>query len=143
MRQQHKYRLAVVIAWSVFFCATVSSQEQTPLRPLEPSDTSSPAATLTSLVDACNELDKLIKEGALSEEREAEILPTTERILDCVDLSELPKELRNTAGIESALFLKEVLDRIELPALAAIPKPATEVSIGYTIRRGRLAPIDG
>ena len=41
---------------------------------------------------------------------------TTQRILDCLDLSELPKELRTTAGMESALFLKEVLDRIELPA---------------------------
>jgi MscS family membrane protein len=37
-------------------------------------------------------------------------------------LSELPKELRITAGIESALFLKEVLDRIELPADDDIPK---------------------
>ena len=51
----------------------------------------------------------------MSEERESEILPTAERVLDCLDLSELPKELRYTAGIESALFLKEVLDRVELP----------------------------
>jgi MscS family membrane protein len=37
-------------------------------------------------------------------------------------LSELPKELRDTAGIESALFLKEVLDRVELPLGSEIPK---------------------
>ena len=59
--------------------------------------------------------------GAVSEERQGELLPTMERILDCLDLSELPKELRDTAGIESALFLKEVLDRTDLPAGADIP----------------------
>lgn len=122
MRQQYKFRLAVVISWAVFFSASVRSQEQTPLRPLEPSNTSSPVATLNSLIDSCNELGKLIEAGAMSEEREGEILPTAERILDCLDLSELPKELRYTAGIESALFLKEVLDRIELPADSDIPK---------------------
>ncbi len=97
------------------------AQEPTTLGPLEPSDTSTPAATLNSLIDSCNELHEQINSGAITEEREAEILPTAERILDCLDLSELPKELRLTAGIESALFLKEVLDRIELPAADEIP----------------------
>ena len=37
-------------------------------------------------------------------------------------MSELPKELRYTAGIESALFLKEVLDRIEIPPDSEVPQ---------------------
>ena len=112
MHQKTEYRVVVIIALAMIFFASANAQDQTPLRPLEPSDTSSPAATLNSLIDSCNELGKLINAGAMSEEREAEILPTAERILDCLDLSELPKELRDTAGIESALFLKEVLDRV-------------------------------
>jgi MscS family membrane protein len=105
------------------FTSCAFAQEPTPLRPLQPSNTTSPAATLKSLIDSCNEFDELIKAGALTEERASEVLPTTERILDCLDLSELPKELRNTAGVESALFLKEVLDRIELPPIDEIPVP--------------------
>jgi len=58
----------------------------------------------------------LVNDETFSVEQEGELLSTTQRILDCLDLSELPKELRTAAGMESALFLKEVLDRIELPA---------------------------
>ena len=94
--------------------------------PLQPSDTSSPAATLDSLIDSCNELQNLVVLGAVVEEREAEVLPITERILDCLDLSELPTELRDTAGIQSAMFLKEVLDRIDLPNSADIPAVESE-----------------
>ncbi|MEW4529995.1 mechanosensitive ion channel family protein [Maioricimonas sp. JC845] len=89
--------------------------------PLAPSDTSSPQATLNSFVSACNDLHDLIRDGTLALEARTDVLPTTERILDCLDLSELPRELRETAGIESALFIKEVLDRIELPADDEIP----------------------
>ena len=123
MRIFIKFRIAILAHfWALALTVVGHAQEQTPLRPLEPSDTSSPTATLNSLIDSCNELDKLIESGAMSEEREGEILPTAERVLDCLDLSELPKELRYTAGIESALFLKEVLDRVELPADLDIPK---------------------
>lgn len=99
----------------------VVAQDEVSHHPLQPSDTSSPAATLDSLIESCNELGRLIQSGALKEEREDEFLPTAERVLDCLDLSELPKELRMTAGIESALFLKEVLDRIDVPSTTEIP----------------------
>jgi MscS family membrane protein len=101
---------------------TSSIQQPSSLHPLEPSDTSSPAATLNSLIVSCNELQRLIGISPVTEERAAEILPTTERILDCLDLSELPKELRSTAGVNSALFLKEALDRTTLPADEDIPE---------------------
>ena len=109
--------LLAFLYFSVLACGQVKAQ----LGPLEPSDTSNPTATLNSLIDSCNELARLIEAGATSEDRESEILPTVERILDCLDLRELPKDLRLTAGIESALFLKEVLDRIELPEDDDIP----------------------
>ena len=101
--------------------SVANTQDPPPSHPLAPSDTSSPRATLTSLIRSCNELYELVRDGAVIEARAAEMSPTTERILDCLDLRELPKELRSTAGIESALFLKEVLDRIDLPAEKDIP----------------------
>ena len=70
-------------------------------------------------------------------------MPTTERILDCLDLSELPKELRDTAGIESALFLKEVLVRIVLPADEDIPgadsQPNGEAVLRWQVSGTRIA----
>jgi MscS family membrane protein len=114
-------RISAAVLLFVFASAVGWTQEVAPLHPLAPSDTSSPAATLASLIDACNELDRLIHDETFSVERIDQLLPTTARILDCLDLSELPNDLRPTAGIESALFLKEVLDRIELPSDDEIP----------------------
>ena len=114
-------RFNVALVCLVLWMTVGRAQETSARHPLQPSDTSSPAATLDSLIQACNELHQLVKAGAITEERAAEVLPTTERILACLDLSELPRELRQPAGIESALFLKEVLDRLQLPAVADIP----------------------
>ncbi|EMI22540.1 membrane protein containing Mechanosensitive ion channel MscS domain protein [Rhodopirellula maiorica SM1] len=122
-------RFAILVLSSIgLFAAVARTQEQTARHPLEPSDTSSPAATLTSLIDSCSELHDLIGDETFSVERADELLSTTQRILDCLDLSELPKELRTTAGMESALFLKEVLDRIELPMDEDIPGAADSKS---------------
>ncbi len=122
---------------------TAPAQEVTTPNPLQPSNTSSSAATLLSLIDACNELDQLISDPSFSAEQAGELLPTTERILDCLDLSELPKELRDSAGIESALFLKEVLDRIVLPADEEIPgadsQPDSEPVLRWQIPGTRIA----
>ena len=46
----------VVLLAYLLFSMSANGQEQTPLRPLEPSDTSSPVAALNSLIDSCNEL---------------------------------------------------------------------------------------
>jgi MscS family membrane protein len=102
--------------------AFTSGQEPAQLSPLEPSDTASPAATLNSLINSCNELHRLISDETSVVERVSELLPAMERIRDCLDLTELPNELQGTAGLESALFLKEVLDRIPLPPDADIPQ---------------------
>jgi MscS family membrane protein len=113
--------VVAVSLWIVLSPSSASAQQPAPLHPLQPSDTLSPAATLASLIDSCNELHDLINDETFSVERAGELLPTTQRVLDCLDLTELPKELQTTAGMESALFLKEVLDRIELPASEDIP----------------------
>ena len=142
VRQCFGVVLAALISIAVW--PMVAAAQEGPARnPLEPSDTSSPAATLSSLIDSCNELDRLISDPSFNAARAADLLPTTERILDCLDLSELPKELRDTAGIESALFLKEVLDRIGLPADNDIPgvdsQPNAEPLLRWQIPSTRIA----
>ena len=97
-------RFNVALVCLVLWMTVGRAQETSARHPLQPSDTSSPAATLDSLIQACNELHQLVKAGAITEERAAEVLPTTERILACLDWSELPRELRQPAGIESACF---------------------------------------
>lgn len=107
----------VVPLWLTFISTGVAVQEpRIEQQPLAPSDTSSPQATFASFLDACNELHELILARAESDKSHPDVLRTVERVLDCLDLSELPRELRGTAGVESAVFLKEVLDRIDLPS---------------------------
>ena len=89
--------------------------------PLQPSDTSSQRATLNSFLDACNELYELAATEQSPEDFGAKVLPAAERMKDCLDLSSLPIELRDTVGVESGVYLKEVLDRIELPEDDQIP----------------------
>ncbi|NOX55375.1 MAG: mechanosensitive ion channel [Planctomycetes bacterium] len=92
-----------------------------PRNPLLPSDTSSPRATLASFLQASNELYELAKAPERGKDFASKLLPPTERILDCLDLSELPNELRDSVGVKSAVYLKEILDRIELPPDDQIP----------------------
>jgi MscS family membrane protein len=115
--------VVTLLILSIPLPTNAQSRGRADFHPLEPSDTSTPSATLDSLIRSCNELQQQISAGLLSEGRTDEILPTTERILDCLDLSHLPEELRGTAGIHAALFLKEVLDRTPLPSDEEIPTP--------------------
>jgi len=91
------------------------------LHPLQPSDISSPRATMKSFFAACNELFDIGQAEERSGTDSSLSLPAIQRILDCLDLSGLPAELQDSVGVESAVYLKEVLDRIELPELDKIP----------------------
>ena len=110
----------VVTGQSIAFAQDIDAKH-----PLQPSDTSSPRATLRSFVDACNELYDLAETEQTADDFRAKIVPAAERIHDCLDLSALPGELRDTVGVESGVYLKEVLDRIELPRDDEIPDATT------------------
>ncbi len=115
---------ATTLCLCVALVQTAGQAQQDPaFFPLEPADTSSPRATLNSFIDACNELYNLASQQGTSTDFATTFLPTTERILDCLDLSGLPPELSETVGVESAVYLKEVLDRVALPPDAEIPVP--------------------
>ena len=81
--------------------------------PLVPADTTSPSATLTSFINACNDFSDAIEKNVALDS--IEFSSATERVLDCLDLSVFPKEVRRRGGIESAVYLKELIDRIQLP----------------------------
>lgn len=97
------------------------AQDGTTPHPLQPSDTSRPRATISSFLAACNELYELAAIEQTPADFSDKVLPATARISDCLDLRSLPAELRDSAGLESAVYLKEVLDRITLPQIDQIP----------------------
>ena len=80
-------------------------------------DTSSPRATLRSFITALEEAYEIAGES----DRRRETLEPLNRAVMCLDLSEVPPYLVPTTGPETAMMLKEVLDRIELPPFEDIP----------------------
>jgi len=102
--------------------------------PLAPPDTSSPRGTLQSFIenvrDAYDVLmpayaSYLAEPGLFPQERARKEAAVAEESLDravrTLDLSEVPPAFRKEVGLERALLLKEVLDRIPMPPLETIP----------------------
>lgn len=85
--------------------------------PLHPADTSSPRATLRSFDESIT--------AAMRAWRDDRPLPEMigpgRRALETIDFSQLPERGRFAREIETALLLKEVLDRIKLPPKNQIP----------------------
>lgn len=84
---------------------------------LRPPSTSSPRATLQSLLASTAEAYRLSRETG--EGRAT--LPALERAAQTLNLAEVAPNLQEAVGIETALLLREVFDRIELPPLEEVP----------------------
>ncbi|GAB4515839.1 MAG: hypothetical protein Tsb0019_14880 [Roseibium sp.] len=102
--------------------------------PISPPDTTSPRATLESFMFIMNEVNSLWLEVRRSyddsnrlfltdAEREKLVLVRAllEKVAQTFDFSEIPATARENAGIEIALQLQEILDRIPVPVFADIP----------------------
>lgn len=88
-------------------------------------DTSSPRDTLRSFIDACNALHHLIDTAPKYYDRtDPAHIAIAERVLDCIDDSELPAFVRADRAGEAAVCLKEILDRVRLPPWEQIPDKA-------------------
>ncbi|MEO2046570.1 MAG: hypothetical protein ABGX16_08340 [Pirellulales bacterium] len=87
----------------------------------EPADTTSPQATLRSFIDSGNRLYQLFNQGQGTYRYSSEIRAMSQRMLDCLDVSELPEFSREDYRSEAAVCLKEILDRIQLPPCDQIP----------------------
>ena len=126
----------VFLLFFVIFGNSVSAED---IHPLAPPDTSSPRATLKTFLDNGNMAVEAYKSG---QREKAKAL--FERAVRCLNLEEEPPALREALGIYAALYLKETLDRIEVPAFETIPDvqavkieklttwtvPYTEITIG-------------
>jgi MscS family membrane protein len=100
---------------------------ETRTHPLEPLDTSSPRATLSSFladVDAVWQIYRDQYWHSPSAELNTRINHIAARALRTLDLSQVAPSARVEAGYDAGTFLYETLNRIELPPLDAIPDAA-------------------
>ena len=108
--------------------------EAADVSPLRPVDESSPRATLQGFIETIDEaylgMADLMKSYAASNrlylsaqerKRQFEILSNGTKAVQFLDTSRISPVLKDTVAIERALQLKEILDRIDLPAFDAIP----------------------
>jgi MscS family membrane protein len=86
--------------------------------PLKPPDTSSPRSTLNDFMDNMNRAYRKSLDTGYKNEMVHAFL---DRSAECLDLSEIASNLVQDFGGESALMLKEIFDRIQLPPVNEIP----------------------
>lgn len=84
-------------------------------------DTSSPRATLFSFIEACNELQQVIKTDRKFDRSDPKHHWLGLRILDCLDYSQLPDFVREDRAAEVASCLKEIIDRTDPAAVREDP----------------------
>ncbi len=124
----------------LFFCIS-SSAYASKFFPLEPPDTSSPRSTLESFI---RYTDDLYDAATADEEDETLMREYFQRAVRCFDFSRVPPTLLSDVSVESVLLLREIMDRIQLPAYEDVPDkrearaqniklwriPHTEITIG-------------
>ncbi len=133
IRERARTGLAVVLLVALWFglgsvLVAGSSKAAGPLAegPLAPPDTSSPRDTLRSL--SANIFDAYhiyLDQNLYTRGASPQISDHLRRAVRCLDLCAVPPALVRDVGLEAALMLKEVLDRIELPAPEDIPGDET------------------
>ena len=92
--------------------------------PLEAPDTSSPRATLKSfqtIIRKAMPIVGKVRELGFSPEVARELRDLRNQAIRCLDLSQIPKRLRNDVGPEAVVLLAEILSRIKLPPFEEIP----------------------
>jgi len=91
-----------------------------PLHPLAPPDTSSPRATFQTFLDEMNKAVAAFEAG-----RRDDAIDFLRRAVRCLNLEDDPPAIKRVLGLYSAVYLKETLDRIEIPPLNEIPDAKT------------------
>lgn len=113
-------RLAIIRFSLILVLFWVTPAVAVEIFPLEPPDTSNPRATFKSFMDYSNQFYQSMH---APRKMTAEAEEALERAEGCFDLSEVPPSIYDDVALESVLRLREILDRIDLPALEAIPGP--------------------
>ncbi len=94
--------------------------------PLEPPDRSSPRATLRTFLGGVDHAWELYSA------RDKRFNQAFRDARECLDLSEIPPLVMREASTKKSLMIKEVLDRIELPAESEIPDVVEVTDLGLT-----------
>ena len=95
-----------------------------------PADTSSPRATLESFLGAANEIYGIIESSKFVDRTDPQYHPLSMRVIDTLDTSGLPAYALKDTAAEAAVYLKEILDRLELPPWEDIPDQAAIEAAG-------------
>ncbi len=114
----------------LWICGSVAVAAQA-IHPLAPPDTSSPRATLNTFLDEMNKAVESYRAGHRDQAR-----GFLDRAVRCLNLDTAPPAIRPVLGLYSALYLKETLDRIEIPPEDEIPDAktvATEKLTSWTL----------
>ncbi len=107
----------MILLASILFCFDPGAlQADQSHYPLEPPDNSSPRATIQTFLDTMNKAVELDRNGKRPQATDLAI-----RAALSLDLESTPPAIRGILGFESVIYLKEILDRIELPPLDKIP----------------------
>ena len=104
---------------------------------LKPPNTASPRATLKSFIENMNRAYGMLMKahrknlktpGYFPSEAVRQMAKQAEEFfqsgVECLNLSQVPKNLKKNTGYEGAIMLKEVFDRIKLPPFEKIPDAA-------------------
>ncbi len=89
--------------------------------PLESPDTSSPRGTFESFIDVINDAAAEYQWEGITKGNYEGFNGLIRQAVRCLDLSETDPVTAEDFGLETVAYLKEVLDRIELPPLEQIP----------------------
>ena len=113
---------------------TASARELHIRNRLKPVDTYTPRSTLAGFLDSVNRAYALVMQAdaaltatppamTVQEAREADSAAANllHRAVQTLDLSQVPDVLRDDVGSETALQLKEILDRMRLPPVDTVP----------------------
>jgi len=115
-------------------CGLSSAAIAADVKPLRPPDTSSPRGTIEGFIKTVDDIyvtgvdvfgeyaasDRLYL-NAEERQKEASILQSIPTVVQFLDLSRIAPDIKISIGVERALQLKEILDRIDVPAPSDIP----------------------
>jgi len=140
--------ILMLIGWSMLFAVednttlaienNISQQDEIKKKeiftPLSPPATRSPRETLFEFISKINEACNLIKEAEASARAEGGMFHSEENLKKAAhaqelleqavrtfDLSEVPEVHREAVGLEAALMLKDIFDRIAIPNKKDVP----------------------
>ena len=119
MKQPYQTILTIVLIF--FGLAVQAAAIDVEPHPLAPPDTGSPRSTLAYFIDKMDRAYRIqLQEGFISKDARESL----QEAARCLDLSEVAPADRQDVGFESALLLKEILDRMDMPAKSIIPDAA-------------------